>query len=387
MGLLPILTQVLQPVVLMNILVAPDSFKGTLSAADICQHVQETLGPEFTVLSHPLADGGEGTLAAIADCLPDAQWIEQTVMGPLPQQRIKAHYLWFTATQTAFIEMAQASGLTLLTETERNPALTTTYGTGELIADALNRGAKKIDLAIGGSATNDAGVGMLMALGWQFLDSFGQPLSFGGNQLARIQRIVPPNPLPIAEQGVEVWCDVTNPLYGPKGAIAVFGPQKGANADMVRELDQGLQHFAQIVEQQFDLDLNFAGAGAAGGLGAGAKLGFNAQLSRGIERIAELTGLEAKIRASDVVITGEGYFDHQSLQGKVVSGVLALAQKYQKRLILLVGNTAFDAYPGIEKIMTLVTPQTSIQEALNNPQKVLKERCQELKSYLSPSRF
>lgn len=369
----------------MNVLVAPDSFKGTLSAANICQQVQETLGKLFTVVSHPLADGGEGTLAAIAHCLTDAQWIEQTVMGPLPSQQVKASYLWLATTQTAFIEMAQASGLTLLSETERNPALTTTYGTGELISDAINRGAKKIYLAIGGSATNDAGVGMLMALGWQFFDSVNHPIGFGGNQLERIHQIIPPHPLPIPEQGVEVFCDVTNPLYGPNGAIAVFGPQKGADETMIQDLDRGLQHFAQVVQQQFGTDLNFAGAGAAGGLGAGAKLGFNAQLSRGIEKISVLTGLEARIQACDVVITGEGYFDHQSLQGKVVSGILTLAQKYQKRLILLVGNTAFAHYPGIEKIIPLVNPQTSIQEALSHPQKVLKERCQELEHYLRSS--
>ncbi len=366
----------------MNVLVAPDSFKGTLSAADICHQVQEMLGRSFTVVSHPLADGGEGSLAAITHCLPDAQWIEQTVMGPLPNQQVKARYLWLATSQTAFIEMAQASGLTLLNETERNPALTTTYGTGQLIVDAINRGAKKIYLAIGGSATNDAGVGMLMALGWQFLDSLGQPIGFGGNQLECIQRVIPPTPLPIPEQGVEVFCDVTNPLYGPNGAIAVFGRQKGADETMIQDLDRGLQHFAQVVKRQFGTDLNFAGAGAAGGLGAGAKLGFNAQLSRGIEQIAKLTELEAKIKTCDVVITGEGYFDHQSLQGKVVSGILALAQKHQKRLILLVGNTAFANYPGIEKIISFVNPQTSIQEALSHPQKVLEERCQELEYHL-----
>ncbi len=367
----------------MRLLIAPDSFKGTLSSTEICEIIQEILGCSFAILAHPLADGGEGTLAAIADCLPQAQWITQTVMGPLPDQRVEANYLWLAESQTAFIEMAQASGLTLLKLSERNPALTTTYGTGELIKDALNRGAKKLYLAIGGSATNDAGVGMLMALGWQFLDSFGNSINLGGNQLIKIQQIIPPQASQAIFHNVEIFCDVTNPLSGPNGAAYIFAKQKGADENLIKHLDQGLKHFSDRVQQQLGINVNFPGAGAAGGLGAGAKLGFDAKISRGIERIAELTGLEAHIQASDVIITGEGRFDQQSLQGKVICGVLALAKKYQKPVIVLAGNSDFKNYAGIQKIITLVGEDISLESALNDPKTALRKRCEELQTYLT----
>jgi glycerate kinase len=279
--------------------------------------------------------------------------------------------------------MAQASGLTLLSKLERNPALTTTYGTGELIKDALNRGAKKLYLAIGGSATNDAGVGMLMALGWQFLDDLGNFIHLGGDQLIKIQQISPPTVSQAFSQGVEIFCDVTNSLYGPNGAAYIFAKQKGADEYLIQSVDEGLKHFSDRVQEQFGINLNFPGAGAAGGLGAGAKLGFDAKISRGIERIAELTGLEAHIQAIDVIITGEGRFDQQSLQGKVICGVLALAQSYQKPVIVLAGNSDFKNYAGIQKIITLVGEDISLESALNDPKTALRKRCQELQAYLT----
>lgn len=367
----------------MRLLIAPDSFKGTLSSTEVCQMVEEILGHSFAILAHPLADGGEGTLEAIAGCLPDAQWITQKVMGPLPDQRVEAKYLWLAQSQTAFIEMAQASGLTLLKPSERNPALTTTFGTGELIKNALKQGAKKLYLAIGGSATNDAGVGMLMALGWQFLDNFGNSIDLGGDKLIKIQQIIPPQAPQAFSQGVEIFCDVTNPLSGPNGAAYIFAKQKGADENLIQSLDEGLKHFSDRVEQQLGINLDFPGSGAAGGLGAGAKLGFDAKISRGIERIAELTGLEAHIQASDVIITGEGRFDQQSLQGKVICGVLALAKKYQKPVIVLAGNSDFKNYAGIQKIITLVGEDISLESALNDPKTALRKRCQELQAYLT----
>ena len=367
----------------MRLLIAPDSFKGTLSSTEVCQMVEETLGHSFSILTHPFADGGEGTLEAIAGCLPQAQWINQKVMGPLPTQQVEAKYLWLPKTQMAFIEMAQASGLILLSKLERNPALTTTFGTGELIQDALNQGAKKLYLAIGGSATNDGGVGMLMALGWQFLDDLGNSIHLGGNELIKIQQMIPPQASQAFSQGVEIFCDVTNPLYGPNGAAQVFAKQKGADEKLIQHLDQGLKHFSDRVQEQLGINLNFPGAGAAGGLGAGAKLGFDAKISRGIERIAELTGLEAHIQASDVIITGEGRFDQQSLQGKVICGVLALAQSYQKPVIVLAGNSDFKNHAGIQKIITLVGQDISLESALNDPKTALRKRCQELQTYFT----
>ncbi|MEB3247753.1 MAG: glycerate kinase, partial [Merismopediaceae bacterium] len=276
----------------MRLLVAPDSFKGTLSATEICGILQQELGQDFDVICHPLADGGEGTLAAIAGSLRDHQWITQTVTGPLPGKTVTAQYLWLSTRQIAFIEMAQTSGLTLLQPADYNPELTTTYGTGELIHHAIQQGAKQIYLAIGGSATNDAGLGCLMALGWQFFDGAGQCIGYGGQGLIKLARWISPPGLILPP--ITVLCDVTNPLYGVNGAAYVYAPQKGADASMVERLDQGLRHFAQVVQQTENLDLNFPGAGAAGGLGAGAKWGLKANLERGFTAIAQLTQFSEK---------------------------------------------------------------------------------------------
>lgn len=369
----------------MRLLVAPDSFKGSLSALEVCQIIEAELGDTFSVIGHALADGGEGTLEAIAATLPASQWIELAVSGPLPPQQVTAKYLWLRESQEVFIEMAQASGLTLLREEERNPELTTTYGTGELIRHAIDRGAKKIYLAIGGSATNDAGLGMLMALGWQCLDKNTEPLGYGGRALAHLDRLIAPDPLPFPP--VTVLCDVTNPLYGEQGAAVVYGPQKGADRFMVERLDRGLHHFAEVVKQQYHLDLNVAGAGAAGGLAAGAMFGLKATIQSGFEIIATLTGLEEKIKNCDRLITGEGNFDRQSLQGKVISGILALARRYQKTVIILAGGSEFTQlrnYPEIEKIITLVDEDISLEQCLREAESVLRQRCQLLKNYLQP---
>lgn len=370
----------------MRLLVAPDSFKGTLSALEICQIIEAELGHTFPIISHPLADGGEGTLEAIFTSLSNSQWIELEVCGPLPKQRVKAKYLWLIESQEAFIEMGQASGLTLLKTEERNPELTTTYGTGELIRHALKQGAKKIYLAIGGSATNDAGLGMLMALGWQFLNKKGESVGYGGQALINIDRLIAPENLHLPP--ITVLCDVTNPLYGEQGAAFVYGPQKGGDRSMLERLDRGLQHFAAVIKKQYGMDLNFAGAGAAGGLGAGAKFGLDATIESGFRVIASLTGLEEKIQQmanGDRLITGEGNFDQQSLQGKVISGILALAKKYQRKVIILAGNsqlTNLQNYPEIEKIITLVDQDISLEQSLKEPDSVLRKRCQSLREYL-----
>ncbi|MFM8294899.1 MAG: glycerate kinase [Microcystaceae cyanobacterium] len=364
----------------MRVLIAPDSFKGTLSATEICQILTTELGSKFEIITHPLADGGEGSLEAIAACLPHYQWITLTVTGPLPNQTVTAKYLWLTASQTAFIEMAQASGLTLLQPADYNPELTTTYGTGELIHHAIQQGAKQIYLVIGGSATNDAGLGCLMALGWQFFDGAGQRIGYGGQGLSKLARWLPPPGLVLPP--VTVLCDVTNPLYGVNGAAYVYAPQKGADASMVKRLDQGLRHFAQVVQDQENLDLNFSGAGAAGGLGAGAKWGLKANLERGFTAIAQLTQFSEKIQNCDYVITGEGQLDEQSLQGKVIAGVWELAQKYHKPLILLCGSAVITPSLPDLSIITLVSPDFSLADCLSNPQRVLGDRCQAIKQIL-----
>ncbi|MGL5032986.1 MAG: glycerate kinase, partial [Microcystaceae cyanobacterium] len=335
----------------MRLLVAPDSFKGTLSATVVCEIVATELADAFTVISHPLADGGEGTLDAIAASLPHSELVNLLVSGPLFKSKVTAKYLWLTESQEAFIEMAEASGLTLLKEAERNPEITTTYGTGELILDAIQRGAKKIYLAIGGSATNDAGLGLLTALGWQFLNAQGTAIALGGLGLIDLAEIVEPKNLILPP--ITVLCDVNNPLYGEQGAAYIYAPQKGADPSMVERLDQGLRNFAAVINRQFSLDLNFAGAGAAGGLGAGAKWGLKAEITNGFRAIAALTGLAEKLKTCDLVITGEGQLDNQSLQGKVISGILKLSKEYHKPMVVIAGISKLVNHPDIEKIITL----------------------------------
>jgi glycerate kinase len=368
----------------LRLLVAPDSFKGTMTAVEIGEIFQAELSPELTVIAHPLADGGEGTLEAIAASLTSYQWRELNVTGPLPGSVVRAKYLWLPDRATAFIEMAQASGLTLLRPDQYNPELTTTYGTGELIAHAIDRGAKQLYLTLGGSATNDAGLGLLMALGWSFLDAQGQSIGYGGQGLIKLAQIVPPQHLFLPP--VTILSDVTNPLYGENGAAYVYAPQKGATPGVVEKLDQGLRHLAAVVKQQQGIDLNFAGAGAAGGLGAGAQWGLQAHLTSGFQAIAAFTHLESQIQQCDWVLTGEGQLDAQSLQGKVISGVREIAQKYQKPLILLCGSVDLELLDPNIHVFTLVGPDFSRYQCLSAPQLVLRHRCQRIKQFLLSQR-
>ncbi|MCT0253821.1 MULTISPECIES: glycerate kinase [unclassified Synechocystis] len=365
-----------------QILVAPDSFKGTLSAGEVCRIALETLEPEFDCVSHPLADGGEGTLEAIASNL-HSQWQTLQVQGPLPRQKVNARYLWLPEKETAVIEMAQASGLPLVPIGERNPEITTSYGTGELMVHAIHREAKQIQLAIGGSATNDAGLGLLMALGWQFLDHQGQSVGWGGQALGKVAEIIPPvlNAFP----RVTVLCDVTNPFYGSHGAAQVYAPQKGADPAMVQRLDQGLCHFAQVVQGFDGFEVNFPGAGAAGGMGGGVAWALGAKIKSGFAAIANLTQLEQAMTESDLVITGEGCLDHQSPQGKVVGGVLELAKKINKPVIIIAGQCQLSqaVLPSVLRVFSLVGPDIPLEKALQHPQTALKKRLVQVKQHLA----
>jgi glycerate kinase len=367
-----------------QILIAPDSFKGTLSAGEVCQIALDVLAPEFDCVAHPLADGGEGTLEAIANNL-DSQWPTVRVQGPLPDQKVDARYVWLSEKETAVIEMAQASGLPLVPLGERNPEITTSYGTGELIAHAVKQGATQIQLAIGGSATNDAGLGLLMALGWQFLDSQGQSVGWGGQALGKVAEIIPPvlNAFP----QVTVLCDVTNPFYGANGAAQVYAPQKGADPAMVQRLDQGLRHFAQVVREFDGFEINFPRAGAAGGMGGGVAWALETKIESGFTAIAKLTQLEQAMAGCDLVITGEGCFDHQSPQGKVVGGVLELAKKINKPAIIVAGQCQLSqtVLPNVLKIFSLVGPDMPLEKALQHPQTALKKRLVQVKQYLIQS--
>jgi glycerate kinase len=306
----------------MHILIACDSFKDALDAERVCHAIASGLtraNPGVTVTQMPLSDGGEGVLDILRKALKLTS-IEKQVADPLGRP-VTASYGISADGKTALVEMATASGLQLLSLEERNPLLTSTFGTGELLADAKARGVTTALLAIGGSATNDAGIGMAAALGWKFLDANDMAVQPVGGNLQQIAKIVPPAALPF--ERVEVLCDVTNPLFGPTGASWIYGPQKGGNSESLTHLDAGARHIARLVEEQLGKPglADTPGAGAAGGLGFGGMAFLGATLKRGIEMVLDLVGFDAAAASADLVITGEGCIDGQSLQGKLIQGV------------------------------------------------------------------
>jgi len=318
----------------MNILVACDSFKDALSADAVCHAIATGLArshPDAEIAEMPLSDGGEGLLDVLAPSLQLA-FIESMVADPLGR-RIKGRY-GLSPDGVAVVEMADASGLQRLTQAERDPRKTSTFGTGQQLADAKARGARRAILAIGGSATNDAGIGAAAALGWEFLDAKGKYVPLDGGHLKAIAQLGPASQ---PFESVEVLCDVTNPLFGPEGAAWIYGRQKGGDDAMLAELDDGLRHIADIVKTQFGKDAaEVPGAGAAGGLGYGAMVFLDARLRRGIEVVMDLTGFDAAARKADLIITGEGHLDGQSAQGKLIQGICGRARG--KPVIALAGK-------------------------------------------------
>ena len=363
----------------MKIVIAPDSFKGSLSALEAAMSIERGIkniddGIETVIV--PMADGGEGTVQSLID-VSGGKIIELSVHDPLYRE-IKSFYGIMGDGETAVIEMAAASGLLLLNPEERNPLLTTTYGTGELIKDALNRGCRKFLIGLGGSATNDGGCGMAQALGVKFLDKNGNEVGRGGGQLSNISAI----DLSGIDQRIKTAsflaaCDVDNPLCGPKGASAVYGPQKGASEKDVITLDNGLNHFAQIVEQQLRIDVkDVPGSGAAGGLGAGVMIFLNARLERGITIVTRTTQLEEKMTGADLVITGEGRIDFQTAFGKTPFGVAQIAREYNIPLIALAGSLG-EGYQslyekGFDGIFSIIDQPMSLQEAIDNAAELLE---------------
>ncbi|MBR5812118.1 MAG: glycerate kinase [Alistipes sp.] len=315
-----------------RITVAVDSFKGSLSSREVAEAVEQGIVavlPDCEVRKVSIADGGEGTVEAMVENL-SGEWAEVEVRDPL-MRPIKVRYGVVDDGRTAVMEMSAASGLPLLAVGERNPLKTTTYGTGQMIADAVKSGARRLLIGIGGSATNDAGVGMLAALGFRFYDIEDEPLSGGGEILQRIARIDGEGVMPqLAECEFVVACDVKNPLYGESGAAYVFAPQKGADEAMVQELDKGLRNFARVVADYCGEDLSsLPGAGAAGGLGFAFKALLGAELRPGIEMVLDAIDFASIIEGSDLVITGEGKIDRQTVMGKAPSGVLRVAQSQE----------------------------------------------------------
>ncbi|WP_234734245.1 glycerate kinase [Tellurirhabdus bombi] len=361
----------------MKIVVAPDKFKGSLTAKEVCTAMTQAIQlsiPGAEVVAMPMADGGEGTAELLTESTTGT-WHEVTVQDPLGRS-IKAGYGLSGDKQTAFVEMAQTSGLRLLKPDEYDPFKTHTYGLGELIRHAIGAGVKHIILGIGGSATNDAGMGMAMALGWKFLDKEGQEIKASGGSLPLIHAIQPPaNELNVK---VEVACDVDNPLCGPQGATYVYSPQKGARPADLPLLDAGMEHWAAIVKKQFQVDLaEVPGAGAAGGVGAGALFFLKARLKAGIELVMENTKLAEKMVGADLILTGEGRIDQQTLRGKLIAGITRLAQEKKIPVVALCGTLAITSEEmdelGLKSAFSIVPGPQSLDSAVQNAAIYLKQ--------------
>ncbi len=367
----------------MKIVVAIDSFKGSLTAMQACEtvaHAIRSVMPNVQVVTKPMADGGEGT-GSVLMAAAGGRWIGQTVMGPLPDMKVDAGFVWLAEDKTAVVEMATAAGLQLLESAQRNPLKTTTYGVGQLMKAAIDHGAGRILLAIGGSATVDGGVGAAMALGWRFVAADGQEIGLGGGQLGRISRIVPPGHGLGAV--VDVLCDVDNPLCGEHGAARVYGPQKGATPEMVEMLDVALGHLADVVREQLGRDVaEVPGAGAAGGVAAGAIAFMEARLVCGIDAVMAQTRLQEAITGADWVITGEGSFDEQSLRGKVVSGVLRVAKAAGARVAVLAGQVRLPPgqyrQAGIEAAVSCMEDGMDLEYAIAHGRELLDRAARRL---------
>jgi len=360
----------------MKIVVAMDSFKGTLSANEACEIVARAIGEcvsDVEIVIKPMADGGEGTARAMM-AAGGGRWIKKTVMGPLQEIQVDAGFVWFDKDKSAVVEMATASGIELLSAEQMNPMKTTTYGTGQLIDAAIAYGAKRLLLAVGGSATVDGGTGAAMAMGWKFLDRQGNSIPLGGGSLQQIAKIVAPSKA--GNVPVDVLCDVGNPLCGEHGAARVYGPQKGATPEMVEVLEKGLEHLAEVVREQLGVEVkNVSGSGAAGGLAAGALAFMNGKLVSGIETVMQCSGLESELRSADWVITGEGCFDRQSLYGKVVAGVSKLAMKSKVCVAVLAGQVKISKQEyqdiGISDAISCKTKNMSFAYAKKNCRELL----------------
>lgn len=355
----------------MKIVAAIDSFKGSMSSLEVADAFELGARKVFSnleVVKLSLADGGEGTVESLVDG-GNGDIITLKVKNPLMRE-IESFYGIIKNKNLAVVEMAAASGLPLLSKEERNPMKTSTFGTGELIKDALKKGCREFIVGIGGSATNDGGIGMLSALGYKFLDKSGKILDPIGENLINIETIDTSDVMPeLKESSFLVACDVDNPLYGERGAAEVYSRQKGATEEMVTQLDNGLKHFSEIVMKQFNIEIgNYPGAGAAGGLGGGF-LGFlNAQLKPGIDIIIETIGLEEQIKDADLVITGEGRIDFQSIMGKTPVGVAKLGKKYNIPVIAIAGCLADNADlvhdHGIDAIFSIINHPLDLEDAL-----------------------
>ena len=348
----------------MKIAIAIDSFKGSLSSIEAGRAATEGIRrclPDAECVVCPLADGGEGTVEALAVGL-GGELRKVEVTGPAGKPVVATYGI---AGDSAIMEMAQAAGITLVSGDGRNPLLTTTFGVGEMVKDAIRNGCRRFIVGIGGSATNDAGAGMLQALGFGLLDSEGRQVPFGGGSLSGVRKIDRSGALPeLRECTFRIACDVTNPLCGEKGASAVYGPQKGATPDMVARLDSSLAHFASVSGG----DPEFPGSGAAGGLGFAFREFLGGELKSGVEIVLEETRFEEAVRDADIVVTGEGRLDSQTVMGKAPIGVARLAKKYGKRVVAFSGCATPDAgvvnEHGIDAFFPILREVVTLEKAL-----------------------
>jgi len=362
----------------MRILICPDSFKESLSAIEVCDCVERGLkkaNSKFKIEKIPLADGGEGTVEALV-LATRGRSLKCRVRDPLGRI-IWARYGILGDGKTAIIEMAAASGLALVPMKKRNPLLTTTYGTGEMIANALNRGCQKIIIGIGGSATVDGGCGMAQALGVRLLDGIGREIGFGGGEIEKVEKIdLKFMDKRIARTDFIIASDVKNRLLGPRGAARVYGPQKGATPEMVERLERGLSHLARVIRKELSISVeNIPGSGAAGGLGAGLYAFLGAKMESGVELVMRIAKLEHRIRKADLIITGEGQLDRQTLYGKTVMGVIKMARKHRVPVICIAGSImpeAKDLYRlGVKGLFSITTMPMSLQEAMEKSKSLL----------------
>lgn len=368
----------------MKFLFASDSFKGTLSSERVIElltKAAKNVFPECEVLGVPIADGGEGTVEALISVAKGNKQIVQ-VHGPLMELTESCYGIIHE--DTAVIEMAAASGLTMIPESRRNPLITTTYGTGELIKEVLDAGYRKIFIAIGGSATNDGGMGAMSALGIRFFDKDGNSLQGTGAELSKVADIDVSGLHPgVTQAEITVMCDVNNPLTGPEGATYTFGKQKGATPEILDEIEEGMKHYAEIIRDKFGVDANkIPGAGAAGGLGAALCIFLQAKMVSGIETVLDLIDFQSLLNGVDIVITGEGRIDWQSAYGKVPSGVGKRCKEKGVPVIAIAGGIGEGAEKiydfGVESIVSTISGAMKIEEALERAEELYTSAAERL---------
>ncbi|MFY0713349.1 glycerate kinase [Seonamhaeicola sp. NFXS20] len=364
----------------MKVVIAPDKFKNVLTGIAFCNAVEEGIKlviSEVEIIKLPLADGGDGTIDVVNYYLKGSK-VKLVVNNPF-FEAVEASFLYAENTKTAFIEMAEASGVKLLKPEQFNCKKATTFGTGELIKDALNKGAKHIILGIGGSATNDCGIGMATALGYQFFNYENQEVKPIGANLSEVKKIDVLNAHPkLPSTKFSIACDVTNPLYGKNGAAYVYAAQKGATKSDIKMLDKGLQDFSKLLETTFKVDVqNVKGAGAAGGMGIASKLFLNGKLIPGIELIKDLANFDAKISKADWIITGEGKLDTQTMSGKTIQGVLTSAKAKQIKVAAFCGAVELSKEEttkmGINYVSSVIESANNLDDAMKNSYNYVKQ--------------